>query len=190
MTTAYQINGLDCAACGAKIEDAVRKLPDRPFAQSLLWLVVGGSPGGSRPGVFSHPGRPRGMARGSRWRNLLLWRKRLLLMTEIEIDADSQSWNVRPSIDFDQSRSGRKNAHPFVLVTDTSHFFVTRTSRMSGPVFRSTSMVLKWMMIEGNVSPVARRLNDNSRFHFKPIFQFHSPGRFLMLTPDGTGSSR
>jgi cation transport ATPase len=32
MTTAYQINGLDCATCGAKIEDAVRKLPDVSYA--------------------------------------------------------------------------------------------------------------------------------------------------------------
>ncbi len=32
MTTTYQIKGLDCAACGAKIEDAVRKLPGVSYA--------------------------------------------------------------------------------------------------------------------------------------------------------------
>ena len=32
MTTAYQIRGLDCAACGAKIEDAVRNLPGVSYA--------------------------------------------------------------------------------------------------------------------------------------------------------------
>jgi Cd2+/Zn2+-exporting ATPase len=32
MTTAYQIKGLDCAACGAKIEDAVSKLPAVSYA--------------------------------------------------------------------------------------------------------------------------------------------------------------
>jgi Cd2+/Zn2+-exporting ATPase len=32
MTTAYQIKGLDCAACGAKIEAAVRKLPAVSYA--------------------------------------------------------------------------------------------------------------------------------------------------------------
>ena len=32
MTTAYQIKGLDCAACGAKIEDAVKNLPGVSYA--------------------------------------------------------------------------------------------------------------------------------------------------------------
>ncbi len=32
MTKAYRIEGLDCAACGAKIEDAVKKLPGVSFA--------------------------------------------------------------------------------------------------------------------------------------------------------------
>jgi Zn2+/Cd2+-exporting ATPase len=32
MTTVYQIQGLDCAACGAKLENAVKKLPEVSYA--------------------------------------------------------------------------------------------------------------------------------------------------------------